>query len=108
GTNITVRGAPEAVTGAPSSLQPTQAVVTGQVDPRSNPTSYQFEYGVLGLTNSTPPANAGLGVGFEPVSATLANLEPATTYRYRLKATNSLGTQFGQESAFTMPPDRPV
>jgi hypothetical protein len=37
----------------------------------------------------------------QPVSESLAGLEPGTTYHYRIAATNSLGTSYGEDQTFT-------
>jgi hypothetical protein len=108
GTNIVGPGAPEAVTGGTTGLQAHGAVVTGQLNPHAQITNYRFEYGVGAYTNLTLLGQTGLGNVFEPVSATLTGLEPVTTYKYRLKASNGLGTATGAEGTFTTAPAPPL
>ncbi|HET7444948.1 MAG TPA: LamG-like jellyroll fold domain-containing protein [Solirubrobacterales bacterium] len=105
--NVAGPGAPEALTGSYSSVQPYQATVAGQVNPRGLQTSYQFEYGLGSYSSSIPAASAGAGQGFVPTSATLTGLEPLATYQYRIRATNSLNTTFGLQGSFTTPPAPP-
>ncbi len=100
--NITGPGAPEAFTGAPINVQPYQATVGGQVNPHGLQTSYRFEYGQGAYTHGVE-GNAGAGQGFVSQSAVLAGLEPLRTYKYRLRATNSLNTAYGKEGTFSTP-----
>jgi hypothetical protein len=100
-TNIVGPGAPEVLTGGTANLSATGALLTGQLNPHTEMTRFYFEYGVGAYTNSTSVAYAGVGNGFESVSATLSGLEPVTTYKYRLRATNGLGSATGAEGTFT-------
>ncbi|MDQ2632101.1 MAG: trypsin-like serine protease [Actinomycetota bacterium] len=108
GVNIAGPGAPEAVTGAPTSIQPNSATISGQVNPRGLSSNYYVEYGQGAYTNLWGPAGAGAGQGFVSVSPTLTGLEPATTYQYRVTANNSLSNAWGQGASFTTPPVPPV
>jgi hypothetical protein len=107
--NIAGAGAPEAITGAPSEspLPPNnERTVSGQVNPRGLPTTYQIEYGINGFQHDTAPVSAGSGQGFVSVWQTLYGLIPGTTYQYRIKAMNSLNTAYGSVGTFktgTMP-----
>jgi hypothetical protein len=98
--NLAGSGAPEAITGAPSNLQPTQATVSGQINPHGLSTSYRFDFGVGSYTSSSALSSAGSGQGFVAVSATLTGLRPMTTYKYRITGTNSLNTAYGAEGTF--------
>lgn len=106
--NIAGPGAPEAITGSASNVQPTQATVSGQVNPRGLQASYRFEYGKGAFTHSTPDQSAGAGQGFVSTSATLGGLDPYATYKYRIRAANSLNTAYGAEGTFNTPPVPPV
>lgn len=48
-------------------------------------TSYKFEYGTTGFTQSTAPQTAGI-IGSLAVSRTVVGLQPGTTYMWRLVA----------------------
>jgi hypothetical protein len=71
----------------PTFVTDTYAFVGGIVNPNGEPTSYQFQYGqttAYGLT--TPVTSAANGKADVPVSVSLDDLEPNTTYHYRLVA----------------------
>jgi multidrug efflux pump subunit AcrA (membrane-fusion protein) len=100
-----------ATTGQASAIGSTTATLTGTVNPGSLDTSDYFQYGTsaTALTSSTPTFDDGVGSGSVSVSATLNNLKPATTYEFRLVATNSAGTSDGVEQTFkTSAAERPT
>jgi hypothetical protein len=71
----------------------TGAQLNGRVNPRNSDTTFHFEYGPEGPCDlnpclSTPAEPAGSGNLSELVSAPIAELEPGTTYHYRLVADN--------------------
>ena len=77
---------------------PIRTATTARLDSRLDPdglaTTYHFEYGTQGPCDSnpctsTPDQSAGSGELTELVSAQLTNLDPATTYHYRLVADNA-------------------
>ena len=95
---------PTVVTGAATSLAPTQAVLNGTVNPRGLQTSSRFVYGSTDQYGSeTPSAGAGSAQTEGPVRATLTNLVPGTTYHYRLVAENDAGTSRGDDRQFKTP-----
>jgi hypothetical protein len=106
--NIAGPGAPEAVTGAPISVEGYKASVTGQVNPRGLATTYRFEYGQGGYSKSTFDYSAGAGQGFGSIVTTLPFLEPNADYKYRLRVSNSLNTSYGKEQVLKTPPVPPV
>jgi hypothetical protein len=97
-----VSRAPVATTGDVGGTGTDTASVRGTVDAGGATTSYRFEYGTTaGYGASTPEQTAG--VRTTPVSiryTTLGALAPATTYHYRLVATNAHGTSVGQDRTF--------
>jgi hypothetical protein len=105
GVSVGPRGeAPIASTSGASAVQSYQATGNGNVDPNGAATSYHFEYGTTaGYGNSTPSWSAGSGWDPATVSGTISGLEPATTYHYRIVASNSFGTSYGSDQLFTTP-----
>jgi hypothetical protein len=91
---------PLATTGESSSVTQTTATITGTVDTQGLPTSYEFELGTDTSYGTQMFGNAG-GGRTETVTLTLTNLQPGTTYYYRLIATNADGTSYGAEQSFT-------
>ena len=89
----------------------TSATLNATVNPEGSETSYQFEYGTSKEYGSSAPASPeGIGSGSEDVALTeaIGGLEPATTYHFRVKATNSEGTTYGEDGAFRTPPIAPL
>jgi hypothetical protein len=95
---------PVVSTGSVSGVTRSEALLSGTIDPQGWNTSYRFEYGTnTAYGQSWPTIDVGLGAfeGAQPVSVTLPNLQPGTTYHYRLRATNGGGTSFGPDMTFT-------
>jgi hypothetical protein len=97
--------APLAVTLAPTAVTATSATLAGQVDPKGQATAFAFEYGTTTAFGSLSAVdNAGAGGSTEDVSLPISGLAPATTYLYRLVATNASGSTTGVVRRFTTPP----
>jgi hypothetical protein len=94
---------PTASTGAAEAVTQTSATVTGSVDTRGLPTTLQFEVGPSPEHGSLTFVAAGAGSGtVVPVSLSYSGvLAPATTYYYRVIATNHDGAAYGAERSFT-------
>lgn len=68
-------------------------MLNGEVTPNRAATSYWFEYGkTTSLGNSSALTAVGDGNAKMNVSLALSDLEPATTYYFRLNAQNQFGT----------------
>lgn len=95
-----------AVTESAGGVTAAQAVLRGYVNPGGAETSYHFEYGPTtsyGTSAPIPNGDAGTGMVWEAVSATVA-LPAEGTYHYRLVATNSSGTKYGKDHVFSTIP----
>jgi hypothetical protein len=82
---------------------PEGSVLQGAVNPNNLDTTYSFEYGTTtayGGTVPTTPKSAGAGTAAVDVSAAVSSLQPATTYHFRLVATNAEGSSFGADQTF--------
>jgi hemolysin type calcium-binding protein len=94
-------GAPTAITGPVSQVSASAATANGTVNPNGHKTSYYFEYGTSASYGSkTAPTGAGADTANVSVAALLPGLSPATTYHYRLVATNRAGTSKGSDGLF--------
>lgn len=85
-------------------IAPTSATAVATVDPNGGAATYHFEYGTSSAYGATAPssdASAGAATVAGVVSTRLANLQPATTYHYRVVATNVSGTSYGPDTVFT-------
>lgn len=91
-----VGSAPTSKTLAGSGVSRTTANLNGGVTPNKATTQYWFEYGTTtSLGNITAFVSVGDGSSNVPVSASLSDLNPLTTYYFRLDAQNQFGTVNG-------------
>jgi hypothetical protein len=96
--------APLVSTGAASGVTRGEASLSGVVDPRGWGTSYRFEYGTSAAYGSSwPTVDTSLGAFTEAqaVTVTVENLQPGTTYHYRIVASNGGGISYGPDMTFT-------
>jgi NHL repeat-containing protein len=108
GTDLTFTTAskvlPVVSTGVASAISQNSATLSGTVTTSGLQTNYGFEIG-------TEPGSYGPATGLgsiggsqtETVSVTLGELQPGTTYYYRVTASNADGTVPGQPVSFTTP-----
>jgi hypothetical protein len=101
GDNVTFKTPPAVAgvkTGPATDVTPDGITLTGSFTGNGEETSFHFEYGTTeayGL--STDEESAGAEIGANPVSVTLEDFSGYTTYHYRLVATNSQGTTYGEK-----------
>ena len=106
-TQATLTIPPDLETAGSSLRTTTTATLLGRVLPNGLPTTYHFQYGTQGPCDSNPctesaPIDAGSGQQIELASQALANLDPDTTYHYRIAASNGVGgTVFGEDRTLT-------
>jgi len=85
-----------------SNLMETSATLHASVDTNNDDTSYYFEYGkTTKYDQKTTTTNLSASVGSNPVSIPIDDLDPITTYHYRIVATNSFGSSFGANKSFS-------
>lgn len=87
-------------TGPVSALSENSATISGVVGAQGEPTTYGFEVAAGGEFGS-PAAQWSVGGGEETASLVLSGLQPGTTYRYRMVASNLDGTTYGAPVTFT-------
>jgi hypothetical protein len=90
--------------GTASAVAQGVATLAGTIDPRGWETTYAFQYGTstsYGLQWPTVPVALGGLEGAQGVTIYLEGLQPATTYHYRLLASNGGGTEYGADETFT-------
>lgn len=97
---------------SPADTAPT-LLLSGIVNPGHDRTGYQFQYvsedayassGFAGAASApVAPGQAGDGSQDIAVTRAVAGLDPALGYRYRLLATNSVGTTAGEAVAIAPP-----
>lgn len=111
-----VGGLPDATTVSAGGISRTAATLKGIVNPNNAATQYWFEYGTTAsLGNTSAFGNLpkdGDGIDYSAarnVSLPVSDLEPATTYYFRLDAQNQFGTVNGAILSFqTAGPATPV
>ena len=94
---------PPVFTGGATNITPITVTLMGAANPGGIKTTAWFEYGLTDNYGSTvtvalAPDN---GTNTQAVSASLAGLQPATTYHYRLVIANSQGSAYGDDATFT-------
>jgi uncharacterized repeat protein (TIGR03803 family) len=97
---------PTVVTGSAGRTTFHNAILNGTVNPNSLETSLYFEWGTsIAYGASTAIQQLGNGSMTVPCSASIEGLQADTVYHYRLVASNSSGTTFGQDQTFIRPAD---
>ena len=94
---------PSVLTNAASNITQSSSTLNGTVNPKGSSTTVQFEYGTSTSYGNTinaaqSPLNGNNDVN---VSANITGLAPNTLYHYRVEATNSAGTSYGNDLTFT-------
>jgi hypothetical protein len=94
---------PLASTGGVEAVSQLSATITGTADTRGLQTISSFELGTAPYQGSLVPATVNSASGDVLALAAVFNgsLQPATTYYYRLIATNMDGASYGAEQSFT-------
>ena len=99
---FTTTGAPAVRTGSATGVGETSAALTGTVDSRGHSTTWYFQYGpTAAYTLRTSSRSQSSSSGARAVSEAIAGLTAGTVYHFRVVATNSVGTSYGADSAFT-------
>jgi hypothetical protein len=93
---------PEVAGTAAEAISSSDAWLTGSVDPNGRTTTYWFEYGPSSAYG-TPTASASTGDSRSAVAVAIpvTRLQPATTYHFRLVASNQKGITEGPPGTFT-------
>jgi hypothetical protein len=95
---------PTAITGGSSNVTSSGATVSGTAtNPHVDAGQAFFQYGPDGnpTQSQTSPVTVPPGADNAPVSADLSNLQPSTTYHYRLVVNNQEGSSVGDDRTFT-------
>ena len=101
GVSVPVGSTPTVRTSSASSVSRTSVILNGNVTPNKATTSYWFEYGTTkDFGNTTSVQDIGNGTAGVSASVQVENLNPLTTYYYRLNAQNQFGTIVGSTLSF--------
>ena len=97
----TLASPPTVSTGSATATSETQASLHGTVNPNASDTHYHFQYGeTTSYGASTTEVDAGSGTASVPVESIASGLQPNTAYHYRIVASNSFGTSYGEDRIF--------
>jgi hypothetical protein len=102
--SVALAVAPAVATQAATGVTIQAATLRGTVNPRSLATSYVFQYGPTAAYGAqTAPASLPAGAAAVRVTGAAGALVPATTYHFRLVATNATGTSVTADRTFRTP-----
>lgn len=109
-TFITAGQVPTAITHAACCFSSTGAKLNGTVNANYLSTTVTFDYGLTTAYGNTVTAipSPVIGNTSTNVSASISGLIGGTTYHFRIKALNELGTTFGEDLTFTTNPVVPT
>ena len=93
--------APEVETWSASDVAATAADIAGTFNPNGFSTTYWFEFGTTTAYGNTYTLPDVVVSGWDSVTVRLYDLQPSTTYHYRLVASNAAGTVNGGDLTFT-------
>jgi hypothetical protein len=95
--------APSVTTNEATNINHMFAKLNGVVNGDEAETTVVFEYGLTDNYGSEITADQSplLGAGNQSVQAALHGMNEYTTYHYRVKATNVIGTTYGDDKTFT-------
>jgi len=103
-TSAALAVAPTVATQAATGVTIQAATLRGTVNPRSLATTYFFQYGPTAAYGAqTAPASLAAGAAAVKVTGAAGALVPATTYHFRLVATNATGTSVTADRTFRTP-----
>jgi hypothetical protein len=93
---------PTATTLAATNISASTATLNGIVNPNNLSTTITFEYGITTSYGSTATASQSpiTGNTVTDVSSDISELTIGTTYHFRVKTINSLGTSYGDDMSF--------
>jgi hypothetical protein len=94
---------PECITLPATEIWQNTATLNGAVNPNYLSTAVTFEYGTSTIYGTLVNASTSPIVGSELINvyANLEGLVPGTTYHFRIKTVNTLGTSYGGDMVFT-------
>jgi PKD repeat protein len=102
-TFTTLNAAPSMVTLPSTNINSTSATLNGTANANGLSTTVSFDYGLTASYGSTIAGNPNTVTGntVQSITAALTGLAAGTTYHYRIKGVNTMGTSYGGDLTFT-------
>ncbi len=98
----TVCGAPTVETKPATSITPSSAQLNGTIKSNAGDTRFYYEWGTsTSYGSKTSEQGPAYWTEAHPIPNSVYDLNPNTTYHFRLVARNSAGTSYGNDLAFT-------
>jgi NHL repeat-containing protein len=92
---------PAVGTGPAVSVTQNAATLTATIETQGFETTYELDLGTDTGYGTRIFGDAGPEPGVQTYEVALQGLQPGTTYHYRIAATNTFGTSYGTDQAFT-------
>ena len=100
--NFNTSAAPVVITGAATNITTVAATLNGVVNPEALATNWYFQYGQSTAYGSvTAVKHLAAGANPTTVGVAIAGLAANATYHFRLVASSSAGTSYGQDLSLT-------
>ena len=100
-TTLTATGAPVVTTNPATNITSSSGTLNGSLDPHGLTTTVYFQYGTTTGYGHTTPMQSHTGNTYRNMAANIGALPTHTTYHFRIVATNSAGTKYGNDRTFT-------
>jgi hypothetical protein len=100
-TTLPPTGFPIVTTKPATNVATSAATLNGLLDPHGLTTSVHFQYGTTTSYGRTTAVQTQSGNNFRNIAANVVGLAGNTTYHFRIVATNSVGTRYGNDRTFT-------
>jgi hypothetical protein len=100
-TTLTATGSPVATTKSATNVATSSATLHGSLNPHGLTTTVYLQYGTTTSYGHTTPTQSQTGNTFRDINADINGLSRHTTYHFRIVATNSVGTRYGNDRTFT-------
>src|SRR6266487_2921586 len=100
-TTLPPTGFPIVTTKPATNVATFTATLNGLLDPHGLTTSVYFQYGTTTNYGRTTAVQSQTGNTFRNIAANVGGLAGNTTYHFRIVATNSVGTRYGNDGTFT-------
>jgi fibronectin type III domain protein len=100
-TTLTATGAPAVTTNSATNIASYSATLSGSVYAHGLTTTVYFQYGTTTSYGHTTATQINTGNTYQSISAGTSALSASTTYHFRVVATNSAGTAYGNDKTFT-------